>query len=165
MLSSVVLAALGDARASARDSRRITDLRQIRTALDLYLADFGRYPIPHSGCTSLNCYTYSNSATWSQLESALEDYIKLPSDPLNTAGSPWGAVGYTYAYGNTHVPGEAGAEGHQYDLTAKLETENHPLSCKKTRYYWYVNGRSVWCTEHGGAYSNQIYEDSPYTNP
>lgn len=36
MLSSVVLAALGDARASARDSRRIQDLKQIQTALELY---------------------------------------------------------------------------------------------------------------------------------
>ena len=44
ILSSVVLASLNSAREKARDSRRLSDVRQIQTALDLYYQDYGRYP-------------------------------------------------------------------------------------------------------------------------
>jgi len=44
ILSSVVLASLGGARESARDSRRQADLDSIQTAVELYANDNGDYP-------------------------------------------------------------------------------------------------------------------------
>ena len=49
ILSSVILASLSDARASARDAQRISDLRQIQNALELYRLDNNGYA-PDIGC-------------------------------------------------------------------------------------------------------------------
>jgi len=57
-LSSVVMAALGDARASARDVRRYNDLAQIQTALELYRNEYGGYP-----STNGNWYTFCTNGS------------------------------------------------------------------------------------------------------
>lgn len=44
LLSSIVLSSLNSARAKARDARRLSDLHQIRNALELYFDDKGSYP-------------------------------------------------------------------------------------------------------------------------
>ncbi len=44
ILASVVLASLNTARAKARDASRITSIRQIQTALELYFNANGSYP-------------------------------------------------------------------------------------------------------------------------
>ncbi len=44
ILSSVVLASLNSAREKARDGKRISDVKQIQLALELYFDDFGGYP-------------------------------------------------------------------------------------------------------------------------
>ncbi len=44
LLSTLAVVALGSARAKARDARRISDIKQIQTALELYFADQGTYP-------------------------------------------------------------------------------------------------------------------------
>ena len=44
MLSSVVMASLNTARQKGRDARRLTDLRAIQTALELYANDYNNYP-------------------------------------------------------------------------------------------------------------------------
>jgi type II secretory pathway pseudopilin PulG len=45
LLASVSIIALNDQRAKARDAKRISDVRQIRTALEFYQSDEGEYPI------------------------------------------------------------------------------------------------------------------------
>lgn len=54
LLSSVVLASLNTARAKARDAKRLTDIRQYVSALEIYYNDNNAYP-------------YVNSATWNCL--------------------------------------------------------------------------------------------------
>jgi len=44
ILSSVVLASLNDARAKARDTKRLSDMHQMQIALELYYNSFGSYP-------------------------------------------------------------------------------------------------------------------------
>ncbi len=44
LLASVVLLALNSARAKSRDAKRVADVRQLATALELYFNDFGGYP-------------------------------------------------------------------------------------------------------------------------
>ncbi len=44
ILASVILASLNSARGKARDARRLSDMKQIQTALELYYDTYGVYP-------------------------------------------------------------------------------------------------------------------------
>ncbi|MCX6793055.1 MAG: prepilin-type N-terminal cleavage/methylation domain-containing protein [Candidatus Falkowbacteria bacterium] len=44
VLSTMAIIALGNARAKARDSKRVADIKQISTALELYYSDYNSYP-------------------------------------------------------------------------------------------------------------------------
>lgn len=44
ILASVVLSSLESARGSARDARRLSDMRQIMTALEMYYNQYNQYP-------------------------------------------------------------------------------------------------------------------------
>lgn len=45
LMSSLVMSSLENARAKARDVRRLADLREVRTALEAYRTENGAYPI------------------------------------------------------------------------------------------------------------------------
>ncbi|MCG2694602.1 prepilin-type N-terminal cleavage/methylation domain-containing protein [Candidatus Parcubacteria bacterium] len=45
ILSSVVLASLNTARTKARDARRLSDIKQMQLALEMYYDDNGGYPV------------------------------------------------------------------------------------------------------------------------
>lgn len=84
MLSSVVLAALGEARASARDSKRLSDLRQMQTALELYYQNNGAYPIQTSWHgTTPGCYNLGgNESPNDAIPGLAPTYIQeVPQDP------------------------------------------------------------------------------------
>ncbi|OGE77094.1 MAG: hypothetical protein A2668_02480, partial [Candidatus Doudnabacteria bacterium RIFCSPHIGHO2_01_FULL_48_180] len=44
ILAAVVLVSLNSARAKSRDAKRLSDVRQIQTALELFFNDNNRYP-------------------------------------------------------------------------------------------------------------------------
>ena len=48
LLSSVIIASLNTARKKSRDARRLADLKQIQTALELYNSDNSLYPVQAS---------------------------------------------------------------------------------------------------------------------
>jgi len=45
LLASVVLLALNSARAKSRDAKRVADIRQVMSGLELYFNDCGSYPV------------------------------------------------------------------------------------------------------------------------
>ncbi|MCX6744746.1 MAG: type II secretion system protein [Candidatus Parcubacteria bacterium] len=45
LLATISVIALNDQRAKARDARRISDIRQVRTALEFYHSDEDQYPV------------------------------------------------------------------------------------------------------------------------
>ena len=45
VLSTLSIVALGNARTKSRDARRVADVKQIATALELYYNDNGNYPV------------------------------------------------------------------------------------------------------------------------
>lgn len=51
LLSTLAVVALNGARSRARDSRRVSDIHSLQTALELYFADQGGYPIEAGGIT------------------------------------------------------------------------------------------------------------------
>jgi prepilin-type N-terminal cleavage/methylation domain-containing protein len=83
ILATLLLLQLGVARQRARDAKRIADINQTRTALELYFDDNGSYPI---------------SANFAGLGTLLvPKYLTLlPVDPLNTAA--------VYHYNYAHDP-------------------------------------------------------------
>ena len=44
ILATLLLLQLGVARSTAKDAKRIADINQVRTALELYFDDNGQYP-------------------------------------------------------------------------------------------------------------------------
>jgi len=153
LLATVVMVSLNTARTKARDTKRITDLKQIKTALEMYYDTNGYYPPSPCGydCDS---YYYSTNSSWNTLQTYLASYIsKLPVDPINNVGGPWNPGNFSYAYGDVGRY----AYPSQYTLTTQLEQTDHPERCGVKNYRWYFDNRA-WCTAFGGSYSNQIYE-------
>jgi type II secretion system protein G len=52
MLASIVLASLNTARQKGRDARRIADIKEIQTALELYYSDHNAYPVQTTQATA-----------------------------------------------------------------------------------------------------------------
>lgn len=63
ILAAVVLVSLNSARAKSRDAKRLGDVRQIQTSLELFYNDNGRYPTETSnaatGTDGASGYTYN----------------------------------------------------------------------------------------------------------
>ena len=99
ILSVIVLASLNSARAKARDAARISNIKQVQKALDLYYSDNGAYPV--SSVSSVPNVWAGNGADYGSLPNTgsggyipglAPTYIKeLPIDPNQTA-----ANGYIY---------------------------------------------------------------------
>lgn len=75
LLATLSIVALNTARAKSRDAKRIADIRQIATALEMYYTDNGTYPV-------ISADSYYSS--WSDFEQILKPYMsKVPKDPDN----------------------------------------------------------------------------------
>jgi general secretion pathway protein G len=142
LLSSMSVYAINIARLKARDTQRLSDLRQIQKALNLYYDDNGHYPVIRwatSGVTS-----YDNGTKWTSFINALAPYMKdVPRDPLSLGNSgPWYTNNFHYAYGSS--------DGQIYDLVGQLEDRNSQFNCehKCSQYHRGENSYppgSPWC--------------------
>lgn len=115
LLSTLAVVALNNARMKSRDARRIADIKQMQTALELYYNDVFRYPAAPSGTsTAGQCLAYDSAATSSGFSatcpSATSTIIymsKVPGNPqpadATIAGCGGaGAIYYTYTLGGTN---------------------------------------------------------------
>ncbi|PJE64819.1 MAG: hypothetical protein COU90_00960 [Candidatus Ryanbacteria bacterium CG10_big_fil_rev_8_21_14_0_10_43_42] len=87
LLASVVLASLNTARMRSRDARRLADLRQLQTALELYFDSNNGYP--NDSCNGWDIVCSPTSCTGvgtSNLGELVTDgYMSsLPCDPVNS---------------------------------------------------------------------------------
>ncbi|MDP3996701.1 MAG: prepilin-type N-terminal cleavage/methylation domain-containing protein [bacterium] len=125
LLSSVVFSSLDGARKRARDTRRITEIREIQKALELYYDDRGYYPY--------TSWVSSHQTTWETgvLGTALEPYLPMmPVDPVNSNSiSPGHAYNgnYTYSYysGGYRAPGQTNQQW--YMILYRLEDTSNPI--------------------------------------
>jgi len=96
ILASVVLASLNSARAKARDARRMSDMKQVATALELYRDSYGAYPAG-TDIRESSCYTGGNFSTtpgtWSTALTALVTAGYLPSVPVDPKNNGIAAFG------------------------------------------------------------------------
>jgi prepilin-type N-terminal cleavage/methylation domain-containing protein len=95
LLSTLSVVALGNAREKARNARRLSDLKQIQTALETYFGDFNIYPasLDFSGTGSL--------ATGSRTYMSI-----LPSNPVPRNDGPCPGDNYQYvrdAFDTYHI--------------------------------------------------------------
>ncbi|KKR34411.1 MAG: hypothetical protein UT67_C0016G0018 [Candidatus Magasanikbacteria bacterium GW2011_GWA2_40_10] len=112
LLSTLAVVALGNARQKARDARRLSDLKQLQTALELYYTDNTAYPTGSAGVLGGTGYFCLGSAGFGATGCAGAYMGQVPADPLNT-----GANVYTYT-----------AASNTYSVTASLETTMNGLS-------------------------------------
>jgi len=95
IISSIILVNLEEAREKARDTQRLSDMRQIRNALELYFEENGHYPGNASeGIANEGEQLGDDNGAFEQ---ALDPYLKeVPKDPLHD-----GTV-YFYSYDPEH---------------------------------------------------------------
>lgn len=89
LLSSVILASLNSARAKSRDARRLADLSQVQTALELYYDGNGTYPVTNAwwgNCSGWGSHPTSGANGW--VPNLAPNYIPvLPTDPKPSASA------------------------------------------------------------------------------
>jgi type II secretion system protein G len=105
ILASTILVSLGSARAKARDARRVSDISQLKNALELYFSTYGRYP---------------KSAEFAKgTDTATEKYMSpsympnMPTDPLS---------GVSYSYAAYKLANDSTGKCLSYHLGASLES-------------------------------------------
>lgn len=108
ILSSVVLVGLGPTQQSGRDARRLSDLREIQTGLELYFSKCGFYP-GGANCAPGAASGYGAMST--ALTGSAIGVTTVPNDP--TANRQ-----YFYRTGNGETT---------YVLGAKLENPNNSV--------------------------------------
>lgn len=107
LLASIITTALSNARVKSRDARRLSDIKQIKTGMDLYYATGGGYP---------SDATYTAAYGSGQLQCNGTDILHIPQDPLYPT--------YQYTYTAAGVGASACGLSDarlQYALTFKLE--------------------------------------------
>lgn len=115
LLSTLAVVALGSAREKARDSKRVSDLKQVQTALELYYTDNNSYPAGTSAELGTGNYACLNSSGWQAAGAGCTNpYMgQVPSDP----GS--GSYVYTSSASTTYTIA-AELEGTVNDLTGEI---------------------------------------------
>lgn len=102
ILSSVVLASLNSAREKARDSRRKSDLGQIRTALTLYYDKYGNWMQTGSGCgysgNGAGWFNYSGGSYPESMSQCLVDADFTPALIIDPTGGKTSnpSTGFSY---------------------------------------------------------------------
>lgn len=108
ILSSVVLASLNTAREKARDAQRLSDMDQIRLALEFFFDDNNHYPGPTF--EGIDPFGEQLGDDYGPIEQALSPYLSvIPKDPLHDGTT------YYYSYDPQHmtdsVPGSCDGLG------------------------------------------------------
>lgn len=81
LLSTLAVVALGSARVKARDSKRLSDLKQLQTALELYYTDQNAYPTGSGVTLGAGSYACLNASGWSTVGCASAYMTTVPADP------------------------------------------------------------------------------------
>jgi type II secretion system protein G len=125
ILSSVVLASLGTARQKARDATRVSDIKNIQLALELFFDGSQGYPANTDGA---NAHLFPAAAATNVTGKLVPTYLpQLPANPTGTT------VGYVYkCTANSGTTAEVTTAGNlcgSFILGASLErTDNISLN-------------------------------------
>ena len=125
LLSSIVLVSLQEVRAKAKDARRLSDIKQISLALQLYYDTHERYP-SISADTCCDGWDQGPCGTNPFIGALInEDLIQTPTDP--SGGSGTGCYGYNYYRYNAGSYGCDSNRGAYFVLGIRdMETSGRP---------------------------------------
>ncbi len=139
LLSSIVMASLNSARVKARDATRMSDMREIQKAIELYYSNAGHYPNgPFNNGSYASCWGLSgtNGATPDKWIPDGSDFnwinghiSRLPQDPINNCIWPWGNAGAAPGTAGTY---EYWSDGNKYLIAARLENTSSPHRAEVT---------------------------------
>lgn len=129
LLAALAIIALGTARAKARDARRVADIKQIQTALELHFLDQNAYPLDSNGIT------FGDSANGESLDgkcissggaingcSGTVYMAEIPDNPAPRNDGASCTADTTYNYASTGTP-----EGASYVIEYCLGTATGDL--------------------------------------
>lgn len=95
ILSTLAVVSLNDARAKARDAKRISDIKQTQTALELYLTDRNGYPVGNDLVLGAGAgATLSQTGGFSATLSGTTYMGKVPANPVPN-GADYKYTSYT----------------------------------------------------------------------
>lgn len=94
LLSTLAVVSLDSAREKARDAKRLGDVKQFQTALELYYTDVGQYPTQGvsdpiilgraTDCEGQVCSTLSSDNGFASIVAGTTYMGLIPADPLTT---------------------------------------------------------------------------------
>ncbi len=129
ILTAIVMSNFTQAKAKARDAKRVSDIAQIQLALELYFDRCNIYPTDITravGSITEGCTGLTPPVTLGTFIS------KIPSDPT---------TGAIYQYG-------AAADGSDYIIKAVLETQNVALQDRATPTVFYGTFTNASCVSY-----------------
>ncbi len=94
ILSSVVLASLNSGRQKSRDARRISDVKQIQTALELYYSTCNVYPTTLSTAAATGCPAGTTLGSFMS---------QIPTDPQSGGAYFYAALGTGATCSSFHI--------------------------------------------------------------
>ncbi len=123
LLSTLAVVALGNAREKARDSKRLSDLKQLQTALELYFNENNTYPVVTAdlGTASTSCFTTEGFEETCSAAPAITYMNQVPAGPL--PGEYYSYVGATTSYSI-----QATLEGTSGNFTGTIEATQNGLT-------------------------------------
>ena len=128
VLSTIVLSSISGARTRAQDAKKITQIKQIQTALEIYNLNNGGYPGVNG---DMYYYSFTEEdrlcghvgpaeGAWCRFENVLSDYIpELPRAETDVTRE------YLYKYVNG---------GQDYGLMVKLDSDSNPAALNDGGY-------------------------------
>lgn len=157
ILSSTVLVSLGSARSKARDAKRIAEVKQLMTALELYYNANGHYPISTGGCATSPNDGWCNSVQslsgghWIRDNgeaNVLSPFMAAePLDPMQGSSPNWLPLnGGTIFYFSAGY----GGPGQWYMIVYGLENHRSPLedldgvvTCDGTNFHYGTGSNGI----------------------
>jgi len=103
LLSTLAVVALNDARIKSRDAKRLSDIKQIQSALELYYSDNNTYPVM-SAATTLGgtaTKTLCGDGLFAAACTGTEYMGVVPAAPTPPTGNAYTYTGSATTYGIT----------------------------------------------------------------
>ncbi len=182
IIATIAVVALQNSRASARDAKRLADVKQMQTALELYFNDNGSYPTsvtstiasgsnvymtltpvaptPIDGdcTTTTNAYTYSSDGSTYSISFCLGNHnsgLNAGSKVATRDGISEGASTPAWSCGDVLVDSRDLQEYTTKQFGSQCwmtENINYDDGCSARS--WINNTDNRWCGCHGGSASN-----------
>lgn len=125
LLATISVIAFRGVQARARDSIRTDNMALLRRSLELYRADYGRYPSPTAN-PGYQGWEVSTDAAGTFMEYLGEYGLsgKVPVDPINNDSGPYRYYYYRYSAGTYGCDASRGS----YFVLALSRVESNPSS-------------------------------------